>query len=146
MTEQLVEKKTHVAFDIPGEAVPWARPRAAKNARHFFTKPEVTNYKALVKMKAQQAMGTSPPMEGAVAVTIQVFRSIPETFSGKKRKLAIEGVIRPTTKPDLDNVIKGIFDALNKLAFKDDNQVCQLVTAKFYDERPRVEVEIHVIT
>ena len=31
----------------------------------------------------------------------------------------LEGVIRPSKKPDIDNVVKVIADSLNKIAYKD---------------------------
>jgi Holliday junction resolvase RusA-like endonuclease len=48
----------------------------------------------------------------------------------------------PTKKPDIDNVVKSIFDALNKVAFNDDTQIISLSVRKFYSEHPRVEVTI----
>ena len=54
----------------------------------------------------------------------------------------IEETIRPLVKPDLDNIAKMILDSLNKIAYKDDNQIVRLVIEKFYSEEPRVEIEI----
>ena len=38
----------------------------------------------------------------------------------------LQGNISPTKKPDADNVIKIVLDAMNKFAFKDDTQVTKL--------------------
>ncbi|WP_334299865.1 RusA family crossover junction endodeoxyribonuclease [Anaerobutyricum hallii] len=53
--------------------------------------------------------------------------------------------MRPTKKPDLDNVIKSILDALNKVAYHDDTQIVSLSMEKFYSDSPRVEVTINSI-
>ena len=39
----------------------------------------------------------------------------------------LEHRIRPTVKPDLDNVAKLIYDALNGVAWYDDNAYCRYV-------------------
>ena len=50
--------------------------------------------------------------------------------------------ISPTKKPDIDNVIKIILDALNKMAFRDDSQITKLEIEKRYAEEEKVLVEI----
>ena len=49
---------------------------------------------------------------------------------------------RPTKKPDIDNVIKIITDALNGIAYDDDAQIVSLSATKFYDENPHVDVRL----
>ncbi|MCZ0853544.1 RusA family crossover junction endodeoxyribonuclease, partial [Brevibacillus laterosporus] len=72
------------------------------------------------------------------------FRPMPKAVSGSKRKKenAEKGRLRPVTKPDVDNYVKGVKDALNHLIYKDDSQVVDLKVSKFYSEEPRVEVII----
>lgn len=55
------------------------------------------------------------------------------------------GMIRPTKKPDMDNVVKVIADSLNQVAYKDDTQIVDCQCRKFYSESPRVEVRIKEI-
>lgn len=52
------------------------------------------------------------------------------------------GLIRPVKKPDADNIIKVVADALNKLAYRDDADLVQVSLIKFYSRQPRLEVEI----
>ena len=59
-----------------------------------------------------------------------------------ERAAKLAGAIRPTKKPDIDNCIKIIADALNGLAYVDDTQIVGVTAEKFYAEIPRVEVEI----
>ena len=51
-------------------------------------------------------------------------------------------MIRPTTKPDNDNILKIVADSLNQIAYKDDAQVVDAQIRKFYSRRPRVAVVI----
>lgn len=55
-------------------------------------------------------------------------------------------LIRPKVKPDADNVAKAICDALNGQAYRDDAQIAALYVRKWYDEKPRVEVQIRTVT
>ncbi|CZR99694.1 Endodeoxyribonuclease RusA [Clostridioides difficile] len=52
----------------------------------------------------------------------------------------VEGLIRPSKKPDLDNIIKSVADSLNGIAYKDDSQIVEVVSKKYYSDKPRVEV------
>ena len=45
-------------------------------------------------------------------------------------------------KPDADNIIKVVADALNKVAYRDDADLVQVSFEKFYSWQPRLEVEI----
>ena len=51
-----------------------------------------------------------------------------------------KGEIRPTVKPDWDNIGKIISDALNGIAYKDDAQVVSCTVEKRYSNTPCVEV------
>ena len=102
------------------------------------------DFKDYVRLAAAQQMGDMPLLDGALTLSVRVFRPIPSSMSKKKAALAELGEIRPITKPDLDNYIKGIKDALQGICWKDDSQVVAYVepTGKYYSSRPRVEVEI----
>ena len=54
----------------------------------------------------------------------------------------IDRLIRPTRKPDFDNIGKIICDALNGIAYRDDAQIVDALVRKFYSDTPRVIVEI----
>lgn len=55
----------------------------------------------------------------------------------------IDGLISPTKKPDMDNVVKIVLDALNGFAWHDDAQVVDLSVMKVYtDQEPFVRVEL----
>ena len=42
--------------------------------------------------------------------------------------------LRPDKKPDMDNILKAVLDALNKVAYEDDKQVVELIGRKYYTE------------
>ncbi|WP_253896077.1 RusA family crossover junction endodeoxyribonuclease [Solibacillus sp. R5-41] len=60
--------------------------------------------------------------------------------------LIASGELRPTTKPDLDNLVKGIKDGCTKIIWHDDAQIVEMVVRKFYDMQPRAEVKVKVLS
>ncbi|OMD02745.1 RusA family crossover junction endodeoxyribonuclease, partial [Paenibacillus odorifer] len=55
---------------------------------------------------------------------------------------ADRGDILPVTKPDADNYLKGVKDALKGIIWKDDSQVVDAFVRKRYSAQPRIEVKI----
>jgi Holliday junction resolvase RusA-like endonuclease len=89
-------------------------------------------------------MGTTPPLEGALALGMCVYRAIPKSFSKRRREAAERGELRPITKPDLDNYVKAAKDALKGVVWADDSQIVDYIEpfGKFYSERPRIEIVV----
>ena len=55
------------------------------------------------------------------------------TSTSKKRKAdMLENIIKHTVKPDCDNLVKAILDALNGVAWYDDAQIVDLQVKKEY--------------
>lgn len=78
-------------------------------------------------------------------VEVKAYFPIPTSKSKKWKEQAREGIIRPTVKPDNDNLLKLLNDSLNGLAWEDDRQIVEQRIKKFYSDLPRVEVEIERI-
>ena len=73
---------------------------------------------------------------------IEVLVAVPKSDRKTKKKAKIEGTIRPTVKPDCDNLAKSILDSLNGLAYQDDKQVVELSIKKYYAENAEVRVRL----
>jgi len=111
-----------------------------------FTPAKSKNYETLVQELFFAAHG-SPMLSGQVCATIKAFYGLNKSDYGKKGITAngarkLNGVTRPTKKPDADNIAKIILDSLNGIAYTDDSQVVNLKIEKHYSEKPRVEIEI----
>lgn len=65
----------------------------------------------------------------------------------KVTKLLFESgkVIYKTSKPDVDNCLKSIFDGLNGIVFIDDSRVSKVESEKIYGKEPRVELEFMIL-
>lgn len=126
-----------IEFTINGECVPKARPRFSKFG-HVYTTPKTRAYENIVKSTAID--NRVPCITTALRVELIIYKSIPKSFSKKKRELANEGKIYPVVKPDIDNYVKAILDGLNGVLFFDDKQIVDFRAVKRYSDSPRVEV------
>lgn len=133
-----------ISFTVYGEPIAQGRPKFTTINGHAkaYDPEKSRNYKEIVRA---EALSVKPaiPLGGPISLTVKIYRSIPKSFSKKKTEAAKRGDIRPITKPDLDNVIKGIKDALKSVIWRDDSQVVDFgKSGKWYSDVPRVEIEI----
>ena len=133
---------------ILGEPVAQHRPRittAGKFPRMYKTAKDNT-YREKLYWEAKKLNMKPIDRKIPLLVRLKVLRQIPKSLSKTKRELAIKKLLRPVTKPDIDNYVKQVFDALNGLVWEDDAQIVYVEAAKFYDEIPRLELEIYEAT
>lgn len=136
-----------INFTVYGEPVPKLRPRVVYRANIgrpiAISNPKTVSYEDAIRHAA--SLNRPPiPLTDMVVLTIRVYRSIPKSISKKKRELAIKGLLRPISRPDLDNYVK-VKDALNGIIWRDDSQVVRIVADKYYSETPRIEFEVSPI-
>lgn len=134
-----------VSFEIPGEPMGKQRPKFAHNGKfsRAYTPKETVNYESLAKLcYMEEAEGFKFPDDSELCLRISAYFSIPKSASKKKRQLMLDGKIRPTKRPDIDNAAKIVADSLNGVAWHDDSAIVDLWVSKFYSDRPRVEVRI----
>lgn len=68
---------------------------------------------------------------------------IPASTSKKQREKMLVRIIKHTKKPDLDNMVKAVLDALNGVAWADDSQIVWLSALKEYSDEPYVYIYVH---
>jgi Holliday junction resolvase RusA-like endonuclease len=132
-----------IQFVVYGEPVAQGRPKFS--TRGGFVKAydpaKSRDYKYYVKLAASEH-APKALLEGPLGMVLTVYRSTPKSFSKIKAALAESGRLTPTTKPDIDNYLKGVKDALKGVIWKDDSQVVEVFARKRYSARPRIEVKI----
>lgn len=127
-------------FTIDGEPRGKQRPRHTK-AGIVYTPTETTHYEKAVKAAYIQAGGKM--IEGPVKVEVWAFMKIPTSLSNKKAE-ALNGV--PADKrPDIDNILKIVYDGLQGVAFADDKQITETVAHKVYNPVARVVVDVQAV-
>jgi Holliday junction resolvase RusA-like endonuclease len=135
---------TNIAFTIPGQPQGKGRARIGKIGGHsrMFTPAKTVAYEGLVAMAAQQAMRGAAPMSGPCAVEVECVFAMPKSMSKKHRLEALAGRMRPTKKPDGDNVLKAVCDGINGVVWVDDVQAVDSRVIKRYGEVPAVHVRV----
>ncbi|WP_145153050.1 RusA family crossover junction endodeoxyribonuclease [Paenibacillus xylanexedens] len=132
-----------ITFTVYGEPVAQGRPKASTRTGFvkMYDPKKSKDYKDYVKLAASEH-APDALLLGPIGMVLTVYRSIPKSLSQKKAALAEAGHIVPTTKPDVDNYLKGVKDALKGVIWKDDSQVVEVFARKRYSARPRIEVKI----
>ncbi len=121
-------------FEVIGDIKGKARPRVNTYTCKAYTPTNTKDYEELVKQYFKIKYPRYLPLEGRIAVKIVAQFKIPKTATKKDKELIAEGKLSPTKKPDIDNIEKIILDALNKMAFNDDNQITKIEVEKVYGE------------
>jgi Holliday junction resolvase RusA-like endonuclease len=139
-----------ITFTIIGPPVGKARQRI-RVVTPKFGKPFAMNYQPtegnsakyenLVKLSFRQVY-CGNPIEGPLKIEIHSFFPIPASATKKFRTVAANEDTPVTKKPDGDNIIKIILDALNQIAYRDDAQIFDVRCVKLYSENPRTVVTI----
>lgn len=129
-------------FEIPGPVTGKGRPRINTYTCRAYTPNKTKEYEELAKQYFLLKYPRYIPLENRVKVSIIAYFKIPKGTNKTNEELMLEGKISPTKKPDIDNIEKIVLDALNKLAFKDDNQITKLDIEKVYGEEEKVYVKI----
>ncbi|MDO5061880.1 MAG: RusA family crossover junction endodeoxyribonuclease [Peptostreptococcaceae bacterium] len=132
------------SITIPGEPIAKARPRVCGNIA--YTPAKTKNYETLIKEIYWGKHGqTIEQMDGMLRMHIRAYFPIPRSKSKKVQEQMHTNAIRPIKRPDIDNIVKSVSDALNKVAYTDDSQIVEVVAGKYYAHNPRVEIVIEKI-
>lgn len=129
-------------FEMIGEPVGKARPRMNTRTGRAYTPTNTKLYEYSLRQWFIREYPYFVPIESRVKVTIIAYFGIPKSTSKKKTAEMLAGNISPTKKPDADNIIKIVLDAMNNFAFKDDTQVTKLEIEKKYDNTPRIYIKV----
>lgn len=133
-----------VLFSVPGEPGHKGRPRFTRYG-HAYTDKKTVEFENLVRVAFAQHVPGHQPYEGQCRVEIDAYFQIPISTSKKRKALMMAGHIRPTKRPDCDNIAKAVLDALNSVAYNDDKQVIEMVVRKWYSDVPRTIVMIEEV-
>ena len=130
--------KKRISFTIEGEPTGKCRPRHGKYKTYtpHKTKAVENNIAYFYKVNVGHYF------DGYVKLKLDLYYSIAKSDSKKKKLMKLNNELRPNKKPDIDNVVKLVADALNEVAYKDDTQIIELECRKFYSDIPRIEITI----
>jgi len=129
-----------IEFTVPGDPRGKGRPRFSRVGKFTktYTDAKTRLYEEKIASAARLAMFPHEPLEGPVAVYMEINVPIPASYSKKRKEACLLGFEMPCKKPDIDNIAKGILDAMNGIIYKDDVQVVRLSLQKHYSTEPGV--------
>lgn len=125
---------------IDGVPVAKGRPRLGRYGT--YTPKKTQEYEEYVKMCWVAKYGAIQPAEQPLEVNIVFYMPIPKGYSKKQKAEILSGRLKHTKKPDIDNLIKSVLDALNGLAYADDSQIIKVTAVKRYAETGSTELTI----
>ncbi len=127
-------------FVVPGQPVQWSR-AGKKGKRHFTLPPQRAHMDAIALVAAPHFQKPEP---GPVHLELHFEIEPPASWSPKKRAAHIGHYV--ATRPDGSNYQKLVEDALNGVAWIDDDQVVSWSGTKIYAERGQTCVKIERLT
>lgn len=131
-----------VTFTVPGDPFGWQRAGQNHYTGATFTQEKTKNMENAVAWEFKKACKYQFPPKTPLFLYIEAYMPIPKSTPWRTRAKMITGEIRPTVKPDWDNLGKLISDALNGVAYDDDKCIVEAYVRKFYSETPRTEIMI----
>jgi Holliday junction resolvase RusA-like endonuclease len=133
-----------ITFTVPGAPQGKGRARVGSVRGHtrMFTPSKTVAYEGLIAHAAQAAMRGAVLFDQAVGVNLFIDCQVPGSWSQKKQRMALAGEVLPTSKPDVDNVVKAIFDGCNGVLWRDDVLVVDTRIRKRFSATPCVRVEV----
>lgn len=109
----------------------WQRPVITADNRK--TKPWKQQIAGAAAALNQHPFAKDVPL----AITLDFYLAKPASVTKRRT--------HPIVKPDLDKLVRAVFDALTGIMFADDAQVIALHTRKHYGQPERVEIQIQEV-
>ena len=132
-----------ISFTVPGDPFGKQRPRHTKWTGHTYTPKETKNHEEVIAWTYRKNFGNFRfPDKTYIDIGIIAYIGIPKSASKAVREKMIAGEIRPTVKPDWDNIGKLVTDALNGIAYDDDKNIVDAIVRKYYSTIPRTVIFI----
>ena len=133
----MAEKKASIYITPFGKE----RPRASVVGGHakIYTPRTTEVYENEIRMGWKKVNGEEP-FTGPLVMRLYFYMPIPKSETKANKLKMLEKKIRPTKKPDIDNLVKSVMDALNGIAYEDDSQIVTLLAKKYYGEMPCVKI------
>jgi Holliday junction resolvase RusA-like endonuclease len=125
-----------VTITMQGTPVSWKRPTPNWKQQGVHTNPESDFYFGMLRSEATRIMQGQLLLEGGLELSLLAIFPVPQSWSLKKQRWALEGIVQKTSRPDLSNLIKGAEDSLQGVVYRDDAAIVSYgACAKVYGPR-----------
>ena len=150
---ELLEYQVSAHFEcnisVLGKPESYSRERKGKNSFYNLKSKKMNKFridalKSLDKYKRDELSRIIQFNSIDVRLEIRYYLPIQKGDSIKDTILKEKGLIRPRTRPDLDNYDKFLLASLHAVLYKDDSVVTSISSKKFYSLTPRTEIEVDI--
>jgi Holliday junction resolvase RusA-like endonuclease len=133
----------NLGFVLMGEPVAWARAGRRAGGGSYTPRKQKAHMEA-VKWSALQKLGADRKRLWEVPVEVEVIAYFKpsKSWPAWKKAAAIEGSYPHTKKPDADNLVKLVKDALSGVVYRDDSFVVDQIGRKRFAHEERTEVVV----
>ena len=138
-----------IKFFVPGKPQGKARARTFYNPRLgrsiSMTPDNTVLYENLIKECCMNNMSDEQKKhddQAALTLYITALYAPVKSTSKKQRERMLRDEILPTKKPDIDNIVKVVADALNGVAYRDDTQIVKIIAEKHYSDIEGLEIRL----
>jgi len=128
-----------ITFSVPGKPVPQPRPRITRDGNRYYPDNGIEAYRQAIAQACREVCDT--PVEQAPLTMI-----VDWVFVRPKSHFRKDGTLRPGVpvlpRGDNKNLLSGVEDALNGIAYLDDHQIGKHVMERSYGTEARTTVRI----
>ena len=156
-------RKIEISFFVPGPPQGKARARTVRGfygRSTTYTPAKTVVYEGAIRSAFRNAAKTQRGGDAAalvqpepvigkgvpVRIRIEAFFKPAARTTRKQYALIQAGKLFPIRKPDVDNIVKVVADALNGVAYKDDAQVIEFAACKAYSHEEGLAITVSTMT
>ena len=99
------------------------------------------NYKKAIQIMARNQY-KGKVIDAPIEVVCKFYFQPPKSYSKKKMKMIKHENYKFVKRPDIDNLFKGVTDALNGFIYKDDASITKAMMTKEYDDTDHILIII----
>jgi len=136
-----------INIEVHGNPTGKGRPFVLKTGHTFTPKGTVLAEREI--RQAWREAGEQRMPDAALEIVVELFVQRPQSHFKKSGGLSSEGLRHPlprNKKPDVDNALKLVMDALNSQAYKDDVQIAKATVIRHWGEWPKTVIKIKEFT
>ena len=138
-----------IELRVAGRAQTKQRQRVDPRTKRAYTPPSNIINENDVRAVWREAGEPRIENDSAIGIALKIVVLRPQGHFKKNGELSSEGLRHPVPrnkKPDLDNALKLVMDALNSRAYKDDVQVARAYLERVWGEWPETIIKIWPVT
>ena len=139
------DSKTQLVIDIyiSENIEPYVRHRDRRGRKGKYD--PLCEYKTYLGDTVKQQLvenNIEEPLQGELSLYVKYYKPFNKNHSEMFKLMGLSHEIRPTVKPDGDNILKTIQDAFNNKIFQDDIQLNTINLEKYYYNEPKTYIRL----